>query len=58
MAFRRNSSVEVAPTSTPDLRWLGLNFFFHYFGVGYEAVWYDNGGTTAHMPSAGNFFLR
>jgi hypothetical protein len=37
---------------------IGLNFFFHYFGVGYEAAWYDNGGTTAHMPSAGNFFLR
>jgi hypothetical protein len=37
---------------------IGLNFFFHYFGVGYEAAWYDNGGITAHMPSAGNFFLR
>lgn len=37
----------------------GLNFFFaRYFGIGYEAAWYDNGGTVEHMPLSGNFFLR
>ena len=37
----------------------GVNyFFFKYFGVGYEAAWYDNGGTAEHMPLGGNFFLR
>lgn len=37
----------------------GLNFFFaRYFGIGYEAAWYDNGGTAEHMPLSGNFFLR
>jgi hypothetical protein len=37
----------------------GLNFFFlRYFGIGYEAAWYDNGGTAEHMPLGGNFFVR
>ncbi|HEY5768922.1 MAG TPA: hypothetical protein VIS71_03660 [Terrimicrobium sp.] len=37
----------------------GLNFFFlRYFGIGYEAAWYDNGGTTEHLPVGGNLFLR
>jgi hypothetical protein len=37
----------------------GINFFFaRYFGIGYEASWYDNGGTAEHMPLNGNFFLR
>jgi hypothetical protein len=58
MAFTRNSSVEVAPTSTPGPVWHWPEFLLPLFGVGYEAACYDNGGTTAHMPSAGNFFLR
>jgi hypothetical protein len=38
---------------------VGLNFFFaKYFGIGYEAAWYDNGGTAEHLPLAGNFFFR
>lgn len=38
---------------------LGLNFFFaRYFGIGYEASWYDNGGTVEHMPLNGNLFFR
>lgn len=37
----------------------GLNFFFaRYFGIGYEAAWYNNGGTAEHMPLSGNLFLR
>ncbi len=37
----------------------GFNFFFaKYFGIGYEAAWYDNGGTVEHMPLGGNFFVR
>jgi hypothetical protein len=37
----------------------GLNFFFaKYFGIGYEASWYDNNGTAEHLPVGGNFFLR
>jgi hypothetical protein len=37
----------------------GFNFFFaRYFGIGYEAAWYDNGGTVEHMPVSGNLFLR
>ncbi|HEY8901712.1 MAG TPA: hypothetical protein VIM61_14975 [Chthoniobacterales bacterium] len=37
----------------------GLNFFFaKYFGIGYEAAWYDNNGTAEHMPLAGTFFVR
>jgi hypothetical protein len=37
----------------------GVNFFFlRYFGVGYEAAWYDNNGTAQHLPAAGNFFIR
>jgi hypothetical protein len=37
----------------------GFNFFFaRYFGIGYEASWYDNGGTVEHMPLNGNLFLR
>jgi hypothetical protein len=37
----------------------GVNFFFlRYFGVGYEAAWYDNAGTAEHLPLGGNFFLR
>lgn len=37
----------------------GVNFFFaRYFGIGYEATWYDNGGTAEHMPLNGNFFIR
>jgi len=37
----------------------GLNFFFaKYFGIGYEAAWYDNGGTAEHLPLGGNFFFR
>ncbi len=37
----------------------GLNFFFaKYFGIGYEAAWYSNGGTAEHMPLGGNFFVR
>ena len=37
----------------------GVNFFFlRYFGIGYEAAWYDNDGTAQHLPVAGNFFLR
>ena len=37
----------------------GVNFFFaRYFGVGYEAQWYDNNGTAEHLPVGGNFFLR
>ena len=37
----------------------GLNFFFaKYFGIGYEAAWYDNNGTAEHLPLAGNFFIR
>ncbi len=36
-----------------------LNFFFaRYFGIGYEAAWYDKSGTAEHMPLAGNFFFR
>lgn len=37
----------------------GMNFFFaRYFGIGYEAAWYDNNGTVEHMPLGGNLFLR
>jgi opacity protein-like surface antigen len=37
----------------------GFNFFFaRYFGIGYEAAWYGNGGTAEHMPLSGNLFLR
>ena len=37
----------------------GLNFFFwRYFGIGYEALWFDSGGTAFHLPTGGNFFLR
>jgi len=37
----------------------GLNFFFaKYFGIGYEAAWYDKNGTAEHLPLAGNFFIR
>ncbi len=38
----------------------GINYFFfaRYFGIGYEASWYDNGGTAEHMPLNGNFFFR
>lgn len=37
----------------------GFNFFFaRYFGIGYEAAWYDNGGTVEHMPLGGNLFFR
>jgi hypothetical protein len=37
----------------------GINYFFaRYFGIGYEASWYDNGGTAEHMPLNGNFFVR
>jgi hypothetical protein len=37
----------------------GLNFFFaKYFGIGYEAAWYDNNGTAEHLPLGGNFFVR
>ncbi len=37
----------------------GLNFFFaKYFGIGYEAAWYDNNGTVEHMPLGGNFMVR
>jgi hypothetical protein len=37
----------------------GVNFFFmRYFGIGYEAAWYDNHGTAQHLPVAGNFFVR
>lgn len=37
----------------------GLNFFFaRYFGIGYEAQWYDNNGEAEHLPVGGNFFLR
>jgi hypothetical protein len=37
----------------------GVNFFFmRYFGIGYEAAWYDNHGTAQHLPAAGNLFLR
>ena len=36
-----------------------MNFFFlRYFGIGYEAQWYDNDGTAEHLPVGGNFFLR
>jgi len=38
---------------------VGLNFFFaKYFGIGYEAAWYDNNNNAEHLPLAGNFFLR
>ena len=37
---------------------IGLKFLLPLFRRGLEAAWHDNGGTTAHMPSAGNFFLR
>ncbi len=37
----------------------GMNFFFaKYFGIGYEAAWYDNNGTVEHLPLGGNFFVR
>jgi hypothetical protein len=37
----------------------GVNFFFaKYFGVGYEAAWYSNGGTAEHMPLGGNVYFR
>lgn len=37
----------------------GVNFFFlRYFGIGYEAQWYDNDGTAEHLPVGGNFFIR
>ena len=37
----------------------GVNFFFlRYFGIGYEAQWYDNHGTVEHLPIGGNFFVR
>jgi len=37
----------------------GLNFFFfRYFGIGYEASWFDSGGVAFHLPTGGNFFLR
>ena len=37
----------------------GVNFFFlRYFGVGYEAQWYDNDGTAQHLPVGGNLFFR
>ncbi|HVE17130.1 MAG TPA: hypothetical protein VNB29_10365 [Chthoniobacterales bacterium] len=37
----------------------GLNFFFaRYFGIGYEAAWYDKNGTAEHLPLAGNLFFR
>jgi hypothetical protein len=37
----------------------GVNFFFaRYFGIGYEASWYSNGGTAEHMPLNGNLFFR
>jgi hypothetical protein len=37
----------------------GLNFFFlRYFGIGYEAAWYDNHGTAEHLPLGGNLFFR
>jgi hypothetical protein len=37
----------------------GVNYFFlRYFGVGYEAAWFDNDGIAFHLPVGGNFFLR
>ena len=37
----------------------GVNFFFlRYFGIGYEAAWFDNDGVAFHLPVGGNFFLR
>lgn len=37
----------------------GLNVFFaKYFGIGYEAAWYDNNNSAQHLPLAGNFFVR
>ena len=37
----------------------GVNVFFaRYFGIGYEAAWYDNNNTAQHLPLAGNFFVR
>ena len=37
----------------------GVNFFFaRYFGIGYEAQWFDSDGVAFHLPVGGNFFLR